>query len=176
MQIDNRQQVLLVTAVVLIGLFAGERLIFTPLVKSWKARAARVVELRTQVAQGRTLIEREDRIRERWDKLRGAALPADTSAAEQQFFQATDRWASASRATISAITPQWRKEDGYLLYQCRIDAVGGLEALSRFLYEFERDPMALKLESVEISSRDKDGRQLNMGLLVSGLVLGSEVK
>jgi hypothetical protein len=31
--------------------------------------------------------------------------------------------------------------------------------------------MALKLESIEISSRDNDGQQLALGLQVSGLVL-----
>jgi hypothetical protein len=176
MQIKDRQQVLLVVAIGLIALFASERLVISPLVKLWKARNTRIAELRTQVAQGRTLIDREDTIRRRWNALKSAALPANTSAAEQQVFQATDRWASASRVSINAITPQWKQEEGFMLFQCRIDASGGMEALSRFLYEFEQDPMALKLESMEIGARDKEGRQLSLGLLISGLVLGSAVK
>lgn len=176
MQIRNRQQVLLVAAIGLVALFAGERLVFTPLVKMWKARGDQITELRTQISQAQTLLDREDTIRRRYNALRSAALPPNTSAAEQQFFQAADRWASSSRATINAIMPRWKTEEDHLLYQCRIDASGSLEALSRFLYEFERDPLALKLESVELGSRDKEGRQLSMGLLVSGLVLGSVAK
>ena len=43
--------------------------------------------------------------------------------------------------------------------------------LSRFLYNIEKDPMALKIESVEITARDKEGAQLSLGLQISGLVL-----
>ena len=46
-----------------------------------------------------------------------------------------------------------------MTYECRVDAAGDLGKLSRFLYSVERDPMALKLESVELGARDKDGQQ-----------------
>ena len=55
----------------------------------------------------------------------------------------------------------------------RVEASGNLATLSRFLYEIEKSPMALKLDSVEITARDKDGQQLALGLQVSGLVLNS---
>ena len=45
--------------------------------------------------------------------------------------------------------------------------------LSHFLYSVERDPMALKLELVELGARDKDGQQLSLGLQLSGLVLNT---
>jgi hypothetical protein len=43
--------------------------------------------------------------------------------------------------------------------------------LRSFLFHIEDDPMALKIESVEITSRDKDGQQLSLGLQISGLAL-----
>jgi len=52
-----------------------------------------------------------------------------------------------------------------------VDASGDLATLSRFIYDIENDPMALKFESVELSSRDDAGRELTMGIRVSGLVL-----
>ena len=55
--------------------------------------------------------------------------------------------------------------------ECHVDGFGNLPALTRFLYEVEKDPMAFKIETVEISARDKDGQQLTLGLLVSGLLL-----
>ena len=53
----------------------------------------------------------------------------------------------------------------------RVEAAGNLAAISKFLYDIERDAMALRLETVEISSRDNDGQQLALGLQISGLVL-----
>ena len=55
--------------------------------------------------------------------------------------------------------------------ECRADAAGSLPALTRFLYEAEKDPLALKVEAVEITARDNDGQQLSLALQVSGLLL-----
>ena len=69
--------------------------------------------------------------------------------------------------------PQWKRgaTDDYSLLECRVDASGSLAALARFVYEVEKSPMALKVEALELSSRDNDGQQLALGLLVSGLRL-----
>ncbi len=61
--------------------------------------------------------------------------------------------------------------DEYTTLQCRVEASGSLNALSRFLYDIEKDPSALRLEIVELSSRDNEGQQLALGLQISGLVL-----
>ena len=79
--------------------------------------------------------------------------------------------------TVSAITPQWKHDsDDYMTFECRVDAAGDLGKLSRFLYSVERDPMALKLELVELGARDKDGQQLSLGLQLSGLVLNTPTR
>ena len=41
----------------------------------------------------------------------------------------------------------------------------------QILYDLEKDPMALKLELVELSSHDTEGQQMLLGLQVSGLIL-----
>jgi len=172
MQTNNRQQVLIVVAVAAIALFAGDHLVLSPLSAAWSARAKRIGELRTTIGQGNMLIQREQSIRSRWEQMSRNTLPNNTSAAEQQVFKAIDSWAQNSGVTISAITPQWKHDsDDYMTYECRVDAAGDLDGLTRFLYSAERDPMALKLDLVELGARDKEGQQLSLGLQLSGLVL-----
>jgi len=173
-QIKNRQQLLIIAAIVAIALFAGDELVVTPVMKIWSARAARVAELRKQLDRGKGLVEREQRqsIRSRWQQMTNNALPSNSSAAEQQVFKSIDLWAQNSGVALSAITPQWKHDsDDYMTFECRVDAAGDLGKLSRFLYSVERDPMALKLELVELGARDKEGQQLSLGLQFSGLVL-----
>jgi hypothetical protein len=171
-QTDKRQQLLVVAAIAGIVLFAGDKLLLTPLTAAWKARNAHIHELQTQLAQGKTLLDREARLRSSWEQIRRSSLPRSTSAAEQQFFRAIDQWAQDSRIGITAITPQWKTDSKeYMTLQCRVDAAGNIGALSRFVYNIERDAMALKIESVELGSRDKEGQALSMGLQVSALVL-----
>ena len=74
--------------------------------------------------------------------------------------------------SITSINPQWKHDtDEYTTLQCRVEAAGSLPALSRFLFDIEKDPLPLRLEIVELSSRDSEGQQLALGLQVSGLVL-----
>jgi hypothetical protein len=171
-QIKNRQQLLVVVALSVLGLFAADQLLLGPLVATWNARSKRIVSLRAQVAEGKALMQREQVIRGRWSQMERNTLTNDTSAAEQQLFGAIDGWRQDSRVVINGATPQWKHDaDDYITYQCRLDASGSLPALSKFLYDIERDPRAIKLDSVELSARDKDGQQLVLGLQLSGLVL-----
>jgi len=57
-----------------------------------------------------------------------------------------------------------------------VDASGKISAVTRFLYEIEKDPMAFRLENVEISSRDAEGQMLALGLQISALVLSPQEK
>jgi len=53
----------------------------------------------------------------------------------------------------------------------RVEASGNLGTLSQFLYNIEKGPVALKLDSVELSAHDNTGQQLTLGLQISGLAL-----
>jgi hypothetical protein len=176
-QIKNRQQLLVIGAIVAIALFAGDQLVLSPLSKAWSARAKRISDLNKNIAQAKMLVQREQSIRSRWEQMSRNALTNSTSAAEQQVFKAIDLWAQNSGVAVSAITPQWKHDsDDYMTFECRVDAAGDLGKLSRFLYSVEREPMALKLESVELGARDKDGQQLSLGLQLSGLVLNASTR
>ncbi len=172
MEIKNRQQMLIVLAIAAVALLAGDKLVVTPLVKAWDNRSRDIKQLRQRVSEGQALLRREQTIRSRWATMKDNTLTNNTSAAEQRFFRSIDSWAGSSRVSILAVTPQWRRDaDDHATYQCRVDASGTLSSLSRFLYEIQNDPMAVRLESVELTARDKEGQQLAMALQLSGLVL-----
>jgi hypothetical protein len=124
------------------------------------------------VTQGAQLRDRERTIRERWTGMKTNTLPENISAAENEVLRAFDRWSQESRISIASIKPQSKQEDvDYITYECRADAFGNLQAITRFLYEIEKDSLALKIDSVEINARDTTGQQLSLGLQVSGLRL-----
>ncbi len=172
MQIKNRQQMLILAAFAGLALLVGDSLIFSPLVKAWKARSEKIVELRKQVEKGDRLVKHEESYRTNWAQMQTNTLPHNSSLAEQQVLQAFDKWAQDSRISVNSITPQWKRDnDDFTTLQCRVDASGTVGTVGRFLYNIEKDPMALKIESVEITARDKEGAQLSLGLQISGLVL-----
>ncbi|MGZ4972654.1 MAG: hypothetical protein ACXWKG_08250 [Limisphaerales bacterium] len=171
MQIKNRQQVLLFVALGALLFFVGDHLVLTPLVNGWQARTKRIAELKQFIKQGEMLQDREQNVRSRWSQMRTNTLSSNASVAQSQVFKAFDRWSQDSRMKVGSIKPQWKHNDEYTTLECRANATGDIQSLSKFIYDAEKDPLALKVESVEITSRDNNGQQLSLVLQVSGLVL-----
>ncbi len=177
MQTKNYQQHLTLAAIILVSLLLLDRILLPPVVRFWKERSARITDLRGKVAEGKQLLKREESIRARWSQMQTNTLPNNNSAAEQQVVNAFYRWEQNSRVSITSIMPQWKQDaEDHKTLECRVDASGSLSTLSRFLYDLERDPMALKLQSLELTARDNEGQQLTLGLQVSALVLTPKEK
>lgn len=177
MKSADRQKLLIVLVAVLAGVLIGDRLVYTPLTNLWQSRQQQIKRLRTQVSEGSALVRRESVIRDRWDNMRTNTLPNNQSLAQERMLKAFQDWAQESGVSINALTPQWKSDsDDYQTLVCRVDASGTLWMLSRFLYDIEKGPLGLKLESVDVSSRDNTGQTLSLGLQVSGLVLTPQGK
>ena len=173
METKNRQKVLLIVVAAGILLWLCDSFAFEPLIASWHARADRIVKLRQQVDDGNRMLSREASLNGRWDEMRSNSLPTDVSLAEAQMLKAFDRWERASGITRVSIKPQWKSEDQYMTVEWRADYSGDLTRIKSFLYQIEKDPMGLKLDTVEISSHDDNGQTLTLGLQVSALRLGA---
>jgi hypothetical protein len=88
--------------------------------------------------------------------------------------KSVDNWTQDSGISFTSIKPQWKQNgDDYVTLECRADAFGDMSSLTRFLYDLEKES-AVRVEDVEISSRDNDGQQLSLGVRFTGLVLTGE--
>ncbi len=172
MQIKNRQQLLVIVTVAAAALFIADRMVITPLLSAWDARQTRIVELRKKIRQGKDLIAGQRGIREHWREISERSLTNDNSAAQQKVVQAITHWAQDSGANVGNINHAWKHDaDDYSTYECHIDATGDLAKLTRFLWAAEREPLALRFQSIELGARDKEGRQMSLSLQLSGLML-----
>lgn len=169
----NRQRLLMILAAGSILLLVLDSLVFTPMTKAWQTRQAEIARLSKSVTEGRSAIARADRTRGLWAEMQTQAMPAEPAKAEQDLVTAFDRWGRAGGVELGSIKPQWKRgaTNRYSLLECRVDASGSLTAITRFLYEVEKSPLALRIDSIELTSRDDSGNRLSLGLLVSGLRL-----
>jgi len=109
---------------------------------------------------------------DRWERIRTNSLPANVSVAESKVLKSNDRWIRESGVTFRSIKPLWKHADEeYMTLECRVDAVGDLPSLTRYLYELEKDPLALKVEDLELGAKDADGQQLSLGVRFTALQL-----
>jgi len=168
-----RQKLLAIVAGVGILLLILDSLVFTPLTKVWQAHTVEIVKLQNSVREGHSLIARSAQLDRVWKDMQANSLAKEPAQAEQDVISAFDRWGRANSIELGSIRPQWKRglTDRYSLLECRVDATGTLATLTRFLYELERSPLALRVDSVEVSSRDDSGSRLTLSLVVSGLRL-----
>jgi hypothetical protein len=172
MTIDKRQKWLVILAAVAVGLFAGDSFVVEPLIKAWKARTARVADLRSKIDRGTRLVYREQSIHDQWDLMRTNTLSQVESDAESMIYKAVDLWCSKSGVSIASIktTPK-NDADDYNSVDCQVDATGALPNVTKFLYAAESSPLALRIDDVEISARDASGLQFTLAVRMNGLRL-----
>lgn len=172
MKPKNREQFLMLLTIAVIVLFVVVNFVLTPLAGWWSARQKQIHELQAKVRDGNSLVKREETIRSHWSEMQSNALPADTSAAEQQFLKTLDGWSRDAGTELTSIIPQWKSDStNYLTLACRVEAAGDMGSLSRLLYDVEKGPVAVKLDSLELSARDATGQQMTVALEINGLAL-----
>ena len=177
MNLTKQQQLLAVVAIAMVGLYVADKIVFTPLTANWKARSARIVKLKEQVRDGTETVKRELAVREQWDRMRTNTLSSAKPEAESQMLKAFERWSQAGGVSVSSIRPQWKEaEDDYKTLECRADVAGSLESIARFLYQVERDPLGVKVDTLELTTRNTEGSQLALVVQVSGLLLNPPKK
>lgn len=168
----NRQHLLILVTAVVVGIFLGDRLVFTPLWNTWGNHSTRLKELKKNVNDGEMLIKRGDSLRSSWEEMRTNALPAKAPAAESRMSEAFQHWTEVSGVSMTSYRPQWKRAgDDYMTLECRADISGNISSITRFLFEIEHDPMGVKVDSADLGTRDTDGAQITLGLQVSGLQL-----
>ena len=166
---QNRKRLLVFLALGAVGILLADQWIVRPLGKLWAERSEKIQTLRQSTARGRSILEREDALVNRWEDMRQSALPQDDSNAEGKVEQAVHRWINESGVTLSRIQPQENsREELYRTYNCQADADGSLESVFRFLYELETDPLPLYIEEFTIRSSDDKGEKLKLSLRFSG--------
>lgn len=170
----SREQLLAILAVTAVALMVGDKFVVQPLTAGWKARNAEIEKLDKQVLAGGKLLERDRAVRDKWNSMRANALTNDVSAAESQALRAFERWGKDANVTVSGLKPAWKRSNDreeHQTLECRADATGSLSSLARFLYQIEKDPLAMKVDVVDLTTRDTEGRNLTLSLQLSGLVL-----
>jgi hypothetical protein len=169
---EQRQRWLALAAAAAVAILVLDRMVLTPYARSWRERAAEIEQLELKVSRGRSLLERADFLEQRWHRMQRDALAPRRPAAEETVLKQSAKWARESHVRFTSLTPQWRQpEPGYEVLECRAGLGGNLEAIVRFLYALERDPVAIRIEEFQLAADDEQGRRLNLNLRFSGLRL-----
>jgi hypothetical protein len=174
METKNREKMLLILVAVCVALYVVNAVIITPITNSWKARQKNIGELEGRISQGKMTLGSAKSIEDQWNHMKTNTLSTDPSVQEGQLFKAFQNWSTASRVVLISQKPAPKNNDedpSYAEEEWHADVTGSLDQLVAFLYSVENGPLGLKVDSVELATRDDRGQQLALGLTVSGLIL-----
>lgn len=175
----SREKLLLILTAGVFLFFIADKVVIGPMFETWKQRSTDIDVLREDLDRGEYLVSRQARYEADWGSMKEESLLSDFSSAEKETLTAIDRWASQSRFSVSMLRPTWLDGDdevaeGARKLEIRLSGTGDMRSITRFLYEMERDALAVKVEDVEITARDEKGRELSLDVRMTGLVLAGE--
>ena len=173
---NNRREFILgIAAIICVCTVVGDKFVATPLYELWTTRSTRIAGLEKNMQKGKMLVEREDMLKQRWDDMNMCVLPNNTSAAENRVFTSVDDLARESGLISPSQKPRWTEDTGsFRKVEFRISSQGNISSIAHFLYELEKNPMALRSEDISIVSRDEKGTNLTLDMRFTALTLMDE--
>jgi len=171
----NREKMLLITVGVVVALWVFDLVVIDPVTQAYKDRQAAIQKLKEQIDHGVSILGNKSAIESKWNTMRTNTLPDNSTLAENRLFSSFLGWEQSAGVTVVRQQPTMSdppdQDAPYKNEEFHVDMTGSLDQLFNFLYKMESSPLGLKVDSVELTSRDDSGRQLALGLTVSGLIL-----
>jgi Tfp pilus assembly protein PilO len=173
----SRERLLALAAVGCLSLLALDRLLFTPLSETYRARAAQLDQLGLRISRGSALLDQETSWLRRRDDLQDRCLPALQADAESLVLARLDAWATEAGVALTSLRPSWREErDGPDHLDLQLMATGTLDGIVKFLFLLETEPLALTLEKLELNPAQQGSvTAFNLSLRLDGLCRQNDV-
>jgi len=174
---NKREKLLLSVALLAVAIFIGDRLVLGPLVNSWKIRNDKIEKLERDISKAEILLPRLKRDKTIWRTYFGDNLNSTNTIAEDEVLRAIENWTSDSGILLTSIKPQWQNhDDRYRTYDVRLVAEGTMQEAVEFVHAIESDELPLKIEKLELASREKTGKLISVSVHFTGLQLGEALQ
>jgi hypothetical protein len=174
---NKREKLLLSVTLLAVAILIGDRLVLGPLVNSWKIRNDKIEKLESDIAKGKTLLPRLKFSMEKWGTYVSDNLNSTNTIAEDEVLRAIENWTGDSGILLTSIKPQWQNhDDRYRTYDVRLVAEGTMQESIEFVHAIELDELPLKIEQLELASREKSGKLISVSVHFTGLQLGEALR
>ena len=187
---NKREKLLPIFALLAVAILAGDRLVLGPLVNSWQTRAAKIIELEGNVGNGNDLLPREKSYTKKWEQYWEGNLNSTNSVAEDEVLRAIENWTGDSGILLTSVKPQWQNHEyeflgkeiaenktySYKTYDVRLVAEGTMQESIEFVHAIESCDLPLKIEQLELASREKTGKLVSVSVHFTGLQLGEALR
>jgi hypothetical protein len=152
--ISTRERRIAWVAGIVIGAFALDSLIVSPLLDRQTSAQARVVNATQQLDRADGLFKNKLKAQEVWNEMAGDTLKVDPPQAESQLLNSARDWAQTAGLSLTSLKQERMElEQGFGKITVRASATGDMQALGRFLYEIQSAAIPVRVVDITVNSR-----------------------
>jgi hypothetical protein len=166
MVLSKREKYIGIGVLAVVGIFALDRIVYTPLTDRKVELDAKILSARQERTRINDLFTTRDRAKLRWNEMSGKSLRADASAAESEILNNVREWAQDSGMSLPIVTPERSKDKEFEKITVRATGTGGIAQIGRFLYRVQTAKVPVRVTNLTINSRKEgtDDLSVQMGI------------
>ena len=169
---SQRERYIAIGTAAAIGLLALDYFIFSPYFDQRNALDTRSADLTQKVADGKALLERQQRLQKVWAEMQRGGLNVDSSTAESQALHAVIDWADASGLTLTGIRPGKTTPQGkFLVISFVVTGTGAMPDIARMLWSLESASIPIRVSDMQLKPRKEGTDDLLATFTLSALCL-----
>lgn len=170
MNMTRRERIIMIVAAVVIGLFLGDRWVFSPLWERYEADVQQAATLEQEVLKAGRLLRKRKGIRAEWEARRANGLADEVSVAEGSLLNRLEQWASDARLSVTSMKPEResaKKDAKVQRVRCRLLVTGRMESVARFCHRLETSSFPVRVETMQFTCNDPKRDALSVQFVVS---------
>ncbi|HEV7299350.1 MAG TPA: GspMb/PilO family protein [Tepidisphaeraceae bacterium] len=170
MKLSNREKYVGIGAAVVIGLFALDSVLLSPLLARLNDADQRVALANRELREADQLFQNSLRARRKWKDMAGDTVKTDESAGQSQLLNRVDGWAQDAGLPLSALkTGRGEGEQGFQRISVQATAAGTMAQVSRFLYSVHTAKVPVRVSELQIASRKEGTDDLALQVSISSI-------
>jgi hypothetical protein len=169
MALSSRERYISVAVLLASGIFAMDRLGFSPYLERRRALVEDMETRNKQMTDAQQLLQRERELRQLLTGM-GGSLKADASAVEGQLLHLLHEWqqqAGVGGASFQRVLAL--EAHGFTHLKFHISAAGPMPAIAMLVYRVETAPIPLRVDDLHVTPKREGGDELQVQLTVSTL-------
>ena len=170
----KRERRLAILVLAVLGAYLADRLLLTPMFRSWRADGERGALLRRELAAAEGMAAALPGWRQERARRHALAFPANRAETENEALKILANGAVARSLHLQSIRPAWREEGSAgkgvpAQLELQVAADGTLAAVAGFLYDMETHGAPIRISRARLQSQDERGRALGIDLTLTVL-------
>lgn len=173
MVLSRRERLILIGTLLVIAVFALDRLILTPVLDARGEILNQKRDLIREMEKASELFEQKSRVSRKWDEMVNGGLNSDVSSTESIVLNALRTWAQNYGLTLSSIKPEREKGQGAIMQEILFNVAcsGNMSSVGQFLWQIENTTLPLRITEFQLGSREEDGKEMSLQMKLSALYL-----